>query len=159
MGPYAEGLLARLRAGTRQAHDEVERTLDLPTSLSSRERYTHLVGCFHGFHAAFEPAVSRALGDERFLGPRRKLALLRADLLALGFPDAQAAALPTPNLPPVPSRSAALGWLYVIEGSTLGGALIAREAERQFGLTAATGCAYFRSYGDAAGAMWTAFRT
>lgn len=158
-GPNAaNGLLARLHTDTREAHEDVEHMVDLPASLSSRERYTRLVARFHGFHAAFEPAVSRSLDDERFLGPRRKLALLRADLLALGFSDAQAAALSTPSLPPVPSRSAALGWLYVIEGSTLGGAVIARRAERQLGLTAATGCAYFRSYGDAVGAMWTAFR-
>jgi heme oxygenase len=47
--------------------------------------------------------------------------------------------------------------MYVIEGSTLGGAVIAREVERRLGLTAETGCAYFRSYGRDTARMWTSF--
>jgi heme oxygenase len=54
-------------------------------------------------------------------------------------------------------RAAAFGALYVVEGSTLGGTIIARQVERSLGFTAGAGCSYFRSYGAALGPMWKAF--
>ena len=47
--------------------------------------------------------------------------------------------------------------MYVVEGSTLGGTIIAHEVERRLGLNAETGCAYFRSYGRETAAMWKSF--
>jgi heme oxygenase len=58
---------------------------------------------------------------------------------------------------PLPAPEAVLGSMYVVEGSTLGGAIIAREVENRLGLTAETGCAYFRSYGRDIAAMWKSF--
>lgn len=60
---------------------------------------------------------------------------------------------------PLPSPAAAFGAMYVVEGSTLGGSVIARHVERALGLRPETGCVYFRSYGSATGRMWKAFRT
>ena len=57
----------------------------------------------------------------------------------------------------MPNRAAALGAMYVVEGSTLGGAIIARQVERALGLTTESGCAYFRSYGPAISPMWKSF--
>ena len=59
---------------------------------------------------------------------------------------------------PITNPAAAFGAMYVIEGSTLGGTIIARRIRDALGLDETTGCAYFRSYGRATGAMWTAFR-
>ena len=47
--------------------------------------------------------------------------------------------------------------MYVLEGSTLGGAIIARHVERELGLQVDTGCAFFRSYGRNVGRMWKEF--
>ena len=58
---------------------------------------------------------------------------------------------------PLPNAEAVLGSMYVVEGSTLGGAMIARDVENRLGLTAETGCAYFRSYGRNVAAMWKSF--
>ena len=57
----------------------------------------------------------------------------------------------------MPTRAAAFGAMYVVEGSTLGGAMIARHAEWTLGLNADTGCAYFSSYGRDVGRMWNEF--
>lgn len=47
--------------------------------------------------------------------------------------------------------------MYVIEGSTLGGAVIAHAVETRLGLDAEKGCAYFRSYGRETAMMWRSF--
>ena len=54
-----------------------------------------------------------------------------------------------------PERQAAfLGVIYVLEGSTLGGRLIARHVEPTLGLTDGHGSSYFRGHGEATGALW-----
>ena len=84
--------------------------------------------------------------------------LLVKDLAALGLEPDEIEALPQCRpLMPLRAPEAVLGSMYVVEGSTLGGAIIAREVERRLGLTAETGCAYFRSYGRDTAAMWKSF--
>ena len=51
-------------------------------------------------------------------------------------------------------QAAFLGVLYVLEGSTLGGRLIARHVEPALGLINGRGDAYFRGHGEATGALW-----
>ena len=113
---------------------------------------------FYGFHAAWEPDAEAMIADPALFDGRRKLPLLRRDLRALGASDAEIEALPLcDRLAPMPNRAAAFGAMYVVEGSTLGGAIIAHNAERLLGLTVDTGCAYFRSYGRDVGRMWKSF--
>jgi len=47
-----------------------------------------------------------------------------------------------------------LGYLYVMEGSTLGGQLISRHFRQTLGIELATGGAYFHGYGEQTGARW-----
>lgn len=150
-------LLACLRGETRAAHDEIEATVDVVGSFSSLGRYRGLIERFYGFHAGWEVEMEAALADPTFARPRRKLPLLVRDLTALGA-RARIPSLPVcPDVAPMPSRAAALGSMYVIEGSTLGGTLLAKAAERRLRVTAASGGAYFRSYGPDVGPMWKDF--
>lgn len=152
-------LLDRLKVETRPAHDRIERELDIPTRIASRTSYVGLLTRFYGFHAAWEGEVERLVADAAFFNPRRKTPLLMRDLRALGIPAGSIPAIATCRvLPHLSSPAAALGSMYVIEGSTLGGAVISRQVEQALGLEAASGCAYFRSYGRETGRMWTAFR-
>lgn len=50
--------------------------------------------------------------------------------------------------------AAFLGTFYVLEGSTLGGRIIARHLEPAFGFEGGKGNAYFRGHGEATGALW-----
>ncbi len=50
-----------------------------------------------------------------------------------------------------------LGYLYVVEGATLGGAVLRVEVARHFGLRAPEGVAYLSSYGQRVKAQWAAF--
>lgn len=151
-------LLERLKIETRPAHDRIERAVDIESRITSQDAYRALLARLYGFHAAWEPLAEAALGDPAFFRARRKTGLLVRDLTALGLGEDDVARLPLcEGLRPMPGPAAALGAMYVVEGSTLGGALIARLVERRLGLLPETGCAYFRSYGRSTAAMWRSF--
>ncbi|TGD92877.1 biliverdin-producing heme oxygenase [Methylobacterium nonmethylotrophicum] len=151
-------ILERLRAETREAHEAIERDLAWETRVATLDGYRALLARFRGFHAVLEPALAGMLDDEAFFGPRRRLGYLDADLRHLGLDAAEIRALPRPDAVLPRSRPEAFGALYVLEGSTLGGQVIAKHIGRQLGLTAETGCRYYAAHGRETGAMWKAFR-
>lgn len=150
-------LHARLRAATDPAHRALEDDLDWRARVATLPGYRALLERLYGFHAAWEPAIGLGLADEPFLGPRRRLALLAADLDHLGLVQEAIAALPRPASPTLEGTAAATGALYVLEGSTLGGQLIGRHIAGLHGFSG-DGLAYYRAHGAGAGAMWAAFR-
>jgi len=152
------GLHQRLREATAEAHAALERDLVWEARVATLAGYRSLLARLRGFHAAFEPAIGAGLADEAFFGPRRRLAKLDADLAHLGLEATAIEALPAPAPGRLAGPEAAMGALYVLEGSTLGGQVIGRKVEGLHGLRAETGCAYYRAHGRAAGAMWQAFR-
>lgn len=155
----ATPVTARLRAETRSAHDRLEGDLDLLGPGLTRDRYLRLLERFHGVHAVLEPRLDAwHVRDPRLDWPqRRKLAMLRADLVALGLPPARLASLaPCPGLPEATTTASALGVLYVVEGATLGGRLIAAHLVSAGVPEAAVH--FFGSYGDDVGRRWRHWR-
>jgi heme oxygenase (biliverdin-IX-beta and delta-forming) len=148
-------LLLRLREETRPAHHRLEAELDLLSDGLTLERYGAVLTRFHWFLRTWEPVVARLLGDDAFFEPRRKVDLLARDLRALQLRPVGGSC---DDLPALGTRAQAMGSLYVVEGSTLGGQLIARHARRSLDLPAGGGTAFFESYGPAVGARWVAFR-
>ncbi len=151
------GLHARLRAETAPAHRALEEALDWQARVATLAGYRAMLARLHGFHAAWEPAIGQALADASFFDPRRRRAALEADLRHLGMPDAEIAALPRPETAHLAGPAAAMGALYVLEGSTLGGRLIGRLIAALHGIEG-DGLAYYRGHGPNTGAMWAAFR-
>jgi heme oxygenase len=86
---------------------------------------------------------------------RRRTALFAADLRALGSCPVSGT---QPDLPAVESTDDALGRLYVLEGSTLGGTFIDRRLATLPRLVATGRLRAFSPYGPETGAMWQAFR-
>jgi heme oxygenase len=151
-------ILARLKTETRAAHDRIEAAMDLDRRIASRDGYRDLLIRFYGFHRAWEEEASHKAPDRNFFERRRKTQHLVQDLEALGLKSDDIIRLPQCRpLMPLPAPQAVLGSMYVVEGSTLGGAIIAREVKNRLGLDAETGCAYFRSYGRDIAAMWKSF--
>ena len=116
------GLRQALRAGTRDAHARLDSALP---SLAFSE--PQLYAAFLRWHAAILPPCENALeqaGITRLIpdwAERRRTPALMADLRALG------AACPPPAAVELPAQDAALiGTAYVLEGSRLGGAALAR---------------------------------
>lgn len=151
-GPLHE----KLREATADSHQALERDLDWAERIATREGYLNLIADLRGFHATYESAIGRALADEHFFGPRRRLDLLDADLFDLGMARKAIPMLPSPQVITLSTATAGLGALYVLEGSRLGGQVICREVEKRLSLAGA-GTRYYRGYGGDTGRMWRNF--
>jgi heme oxygenase len=154
-----EDVLRRLRTDTATEHAAVEAALDLLDADLTAVRLAEVLARMHGFWcsaeagldawAAAQPAAAAGVQ----WADRRRAHLFAADLAALGAgPAAQ-----RPQLPAVPGTDAALGRLYVLEGSTLGGVFIDRHLAGLPEL-AGTSLRAFSPYGERTGAMWHGFR-
>jgi heme oxygenase len=112
-----------LRAATRAAHDRVDALfgdLNLGRAADYRHFLTAQAAAFLPVEAALD--AQGVAASFPGWGERRRADLLRADLDALGL--AVPPPLPAPSLP---SRAAVAGAAYVLEGSRLGGAMLARR--------------------------------
>jgi heme oxygenase len=144
--------MARLRRETGPAHARLEAALDLLRPPLRASRFAELLDRFHSFHRAWEPAIADRL-EPAILAGRGKLALLEADLRQLGRAPSDVAC-PAATL--ARTRPAALGSLYVLEGSTLGGQVIGRPLRGTD--WAADGLRYFEPYGAGTKTMWSTFK-
>lgn len=157
--PGGADVLRMLRSGTAAEHESVERTLDLLAPELDRSRLTGVLTRMHGFWRAAEAGLddwaARFPSDAEAVtwSARRRSGLFAADLGRLGAVPSDAG----PVLPPVGDTDDALGRLYVLEGSTLGGTFIDRHLT---GLPSLSGVRLraFTPYGAETGAMWHAFR-
>lgn len=151
-------LLERLKAETATIHAAVESEIGLADRGLTRDRYVGILQRLYGFHAGIEPRLAVALGDEAFLAPRRRLPDLACDLIALGAGES-IARVPTFSGGPAPGdAAAALGSLYVLEGSRLGGRTVSRLLEDRLGFSDARGYSYFAAAGRDVAALWRGFR-
>ncbi|MGY1841211.1 MULTISPECIES: biliverdin-producing heme oxygenase [unclassified Modestobacter] len=156
-------VLRRLRTGTAAEHRAVEDTLDLLDPRLTRARLVAALTRMHGFWraaeagldawATAEPADAARVEWSR----RRRSHLFAADLTELGAPPAEPPA--QPELVAVAGTDEALGRLYVLEGSTLGGVFIDRHLATLPEVAAPGALRAFSPYGAETGAMWHAFRT
>jgi heme oxygenase len=150
-----------LRAHTRGAHERLEARMATFAWLASLETYGAMLDSLFGFYSAVEPelVVGAASITGLNLGERAKTPLLIDDLLSLGRSPAQLVALPrATGILRLDEPSRALGALYVLEGATLGGKVIEREAQRRLGLDRRAGTAFFGAYGSDVGRRWREFR-
>lgn len=154
-------LLLRLREHTREAHQGLEARINFVEVISSKAAYVRLLEKFYGIYTPLEAQVAHHSDWETFsfdLRNREKKDWLRRDLRELGLSSPMIDALPRYSpLPPMPFLGQAFGCLYVLEGSTLGGQVISRQIQKNLGMDAANGGAFFAGYGNDTGAMWRAF--
>jgi heme oxygenase len=155
-------LRQRLKDSTRDLHDRVEATNFMARlmrdDLTPRE-YARTMRGLHALYAALEPLIARVGGLREVLpdlDQRMKTASLAADLRALP-PGSDPEVLATaPAVDPIATAAAALGTLYVLEGSTMGGRLIATKLKtREF--VRPESLRFFEHYGAQANVFWRRF--
>ena len=152
----------KLRSATREHHARLERGLNIPGSIGSAADYTRLLARMYGFYAPLERLLLNFDDAMREHGvrvrPRLKARKLELDLHAFGWtPDAVSAWPLCAELPCVSTDAHALGCLYVLEGSTLGGQIISRRLRQVLEIDGDAGLAFFRAYGAHTGRMWQGF--
>lgn len=148
------GILERLRAQTRAQHERLDRGVRMGTDEVTRDGY----GAFLRGSLAIVRPLERALEPHGALElPRGRSESLSADLAHLALVDDVA----SPDVRFVESRADAMGVAYVMEGSALGGQVLARRVAPALGLATEgperAGLAYLRVHGDAPGPRWRAF--
>lgn len=150
----------RLRQETAESHQKLEHNplskALLNPSVSVKDYQSYLAALF-GVTIACEdqvfPAISNVITD---LSGRYKSRLIIGDLLATGLSEAEIDALPVHRFE-FSSIAEALGIMYVLEGSTLGGKILYRHVHEVLGLTPENGASYFWGYGAQTGNLWKSF--
>lgn len=145
-----------LKASTAQLHLQVEAVLDLTGKIASYDRYCEMLKILSRFHAVTGAALEAAEWpdpgpDRRHLAQRRTW--LSKDLTALGC-DQQPH---TDARLELTCSGETLGCLYVLEGSMLGGVVIARNARQSLGIDIDTGGRFFHGFGKMTAAEWANF--
>ncbi|MDH0302150.1 MULTISPECIES: biliverdin-producing heme oxygenase [unclassified Pseudomonas] len=143
-------LLLALREGTRTHHQQLEARLPFFSTGFDLTAYGNLLGAYHGFYAPLDRALSNHQTADRSKAPA-----LARDLRALALPIdtlPQCQVLPT-----IADEASALGVMYVLEGSTLGGQVLKRAMAERLGIDGDTGAAFLDVYGPLTGAHWRGF--
>lgn len=139
-------LIERLRAETRADHERIEAATDLLAPNLTPERYIHFLERMFGYLEPLEARLAAAPGwSETGIEPRARARahLVVADLAALGHDRARIDGLPRCEaLPDVSIPARALGGLYVLEGSRLGGRVLTRALGPRFGLDPTRGLSF-----------------
>lgn len=138
--PKAESgpLSVQLRNETHLAHVSVEKAFDLEGRLSSLATYADLLRALRGFYGPMEDSLVRLQGWQRLapavdISSRTRAVLIDEDLDALpdGYLPRTRKGQPLPHEPV--SLASGLGALYVLEGSVLGGRVVAARARSALG--------------------------
>lgn len=148
----------RLKALTHEVHDRLDRSIMATASFSSVEGYARFVQVQYLFHRDIEALYDDARLQALFpgLAGRKRLGLIAADLADLGvpLPAGESGRAFAPGTPP--DIATALGWLYVAEGSTMGAALLRKEAAK-LGLSDDHGARHLAPAPEGPAAHWRAF--
>jgi len=151
--------LDQLRANTADSHKNLE---SLPVSASvtsptvTAPAYAHYLKLMRDVIQDTEknifPLLQNIFPD---LGERRKLQWIDADLAFLNNPQTESR-LPFSENVKTFSAPFAVGILYVVEGSSLGGRFILKNLQSALGYEE-NGVSYFNGYGNKTGSSWKNF--
>ncbi len=156
--PVTETFLDRLRSKTSHSHKKLE---SLPISASivspdvTRAAYVYYLVLMHDIVKETEEKIFPILDDViADLDERRKLPLLENDLIFLDHRKHHT--IPVFGNKPI-SVAFALGMMYTVEGSSLGGRFILKNIQNALGYDEQNGAQYFAGYANKTGNYWKSF--
>lgn len=146
-----------LKSLTREVHEHLDNSIMSMATFASLEGYVPFLKVQYLFHLAVDP-LYREEGLKALLPDllaRRRLPLAAADLadLAIDRPEAGPPVFAPGARVDVPT---ALGWCYVAEGSTMGAALLRKEAAK-LGLSDDFGARHLAPAPEGPAPHWRAF--
>jgi heme oxygenase (biliverdin-IX-beta and delta-forming) len=156
-----ELLSSFLKRATRTLHSSVEAEVAIDRRLASSAEYVQLLKRLYGIHKPFEDILgAKKEIVEAYVpdvGERFKVHLLEQDLhfLKAGSPtNAEVCSLAeVEGIPEI------FGAFYVLEGSTIGGNMIAQSVHRHLGYGPGKGTSFYSSYGKDVGRRWNVFKS
>lgn len=161
MSVKSPNFASSLKEYTAAAHKDLEAVIDIMTRELTLEHYKYILLMMGKFIGSMETQLYLITGwqainlnlDERLKMP---LILKDYDYLKIYNPNEPISTW-APNYPVLRSIAAGLGYLYVLEGATLGARFIAPHLHRQLGLTATAGANYYHNYGQETVSKWQEF--
>ena len=160
-------LTADLKKNTYPEHQAAEKKMILALKkLETQEDYIRMLSWLYSFYAPLEDRIRQYVTEDTLpdITKRCRAGYILEDIKQSGETAGEIGEItankitsaPEKDLPIIDSADRALGALYVLEGSTLGGRIIAGMITRQLGPTA--GNSYFNSYGAETENMWQSFK-
>jgi heme oxygenase len=149
----------KIKEDTLQNHQQTEKILiGKMKAMRSKLDYVALLNDFYGYFGGLEQQIERYVNTSNMTdyNDRRKTAAIAEDIEALGGIVPPIAS--GHELPEISNYLKALGALYVIEGSTLGGKIISKMVQQHLQLDGTAGLSFFSSYGDNTEQMWERFK-
>jgi len=143
-----------IKEATKAEHQNLEKKVILKLkSIRSNADYADLLRHFYAYfshiEASIKPFITAPVLPD--YADRRNSNHIKADILALG---GDLENLPVTTVPQIENTVQALGTLYVLEGSIMGGSIIVQMLAKG-GIT--EGVSFFSGYGEATGMMWGRF--
>lgn len=154
----SSNFLNDIKSQTINSHKKLE-SLPVSASILSPDMkmtdYIHYLSLMYDVHKNTEevifPVLSEFIND---LEQRKKTHLIKEDFFFLDYDKKYAPTVFSAAKMTIPF---ALGILYVIEGSTLGGRFILKNITTIPGLDSGKGVSFFNGYGDKTGSYWKSF--
>lgn len=149
----------RLKEATRSQHQTTEKLLFPHQSWDtfSLDDYQQFLKIQYVFHVYMERSIDNTLSpklkDQLDWLQRRKLSSIQDDLHELS----SATSVIIDHTQPLTSEAEALGYLYVTEGSTLGGRMISKALQKNEQIAACCSFRFLNVYGTDTGRYWKSF--
>lgn len=152
-----------LKSTNAKAHGRLEQAVDFMNPRMTIAGYALLLQRFYGFITPWEdrlrtllPQTLTPLFADRYKAPwiRQDLDGLRCLTSAVAPLSTESNQMSCNHLPDMSTTARLLGSAYVVEGSSLGGRIIAAHLTRHFAPQFAVPHRYFQCYGDKTGSMW-----
>jgi len=147
-------LSTAIKEATKTAHQELEKKVVLRLkAIRSNADYADLLKHFYAYFNAIEKAIAPFITADVLpdYADRRDSSYIKRDIEELG---GDVNNLPAVQTPEITNTVQALGALYVLEGSIMGGPYIVQMLNK-FGVD--KGVSFFSGYGEATGQKWGTF--
>lgn len=154
-------LSVRLREETRLEHKSVEAACGLPGIIHNLADYKSCLLDFYGIFCPIERHIAtfdECSDRDPSMPMRARMPHLQQDLRQLNVDPILWQEAPADALPALPQFAFALGALYVLEGSSLGGQIIMSALQAQQRIPVDTASGFFTGRGQQAGPLWHEFR-
>lgn len=154
-------MIERLNEETRPHHHDAESDFDvLFGSATTPADYEQYLVRVYGFEMPLEATLATTPNLELMidLGARTKAAFVAQDLAALGLSPQRIGALPQClGIPQFRGAAEALGWMYVIERTTLAHSVVRRHLLTRLPREMRGASAYLSCYTGVVGTRWREF--
>lgn len=144
-----------LKEETKEAHIGLEKiVVQQLKAIQTKSDYARLLKYFYAYFRAVEKAIAPFMTSEVVpdYKDRRNATHLKADIEALGGDIDKD--IPKATAPAIANKYQALGALYVMEGSVLGGKTIVKMLEKY---NINSGISFFSGYGEKTPVLWGRF--